>query len=82
MFASNGDLFIKFLALILYSAVENTMKEQELFKQYSVKEIMYELKKIKVVEMCDGKSYLTEITKRQKDIFKAFNVDIPVIDTW
>ena len=58
------------------------MKEPELFKQYSIKEIMYELKKIKVVEMCNGKSYLTEITKRQKDIFKAFNIDIPVVETW
>jgi hypothetical protein len=42
---------------------------------------MYELKKIKVVEMCDGKLYLTEISKRQKNIFKAFNVEIPVIYT-
>ncbi len=40
---------------------------------------MYELKKLKVVEMSDQKFYLTEISKRQKDIFKAFNLAIPVI---
>jgi len=77
----DGRLFTKFLALILYSALEKTLKERELFKQYSVREIMYELKKIKVVEMCDGKLYLTEISKRQKDIFKAFKLEIPTIGT-
>lgn len=76
----DGRLFIKFIALILYSALDKNLKKDEL-KQYSVREIMYELKKIKVVEMCDGKLYLTEISKRQKDIFKAFNVEIPVLKT-
>jgi len=31
--------------------------------------------------MCDGKLYLTEISKRQKDIFKAFKLEIPTIGT-
>lgn len=76
----DGRLFIKFIALILYTSLEKTIKKDEL-KQYSVREIIYELKKIKIVEMCDGNLYLTEISKRQKDIFKAFNVEIPVIET-
>jgi len=73
-----GRLFIKFIALIYNDALDKTLRTSEL-KQFSIREIMYELKKIKVVEMCDGKFFLTEISKRQKNIFKAFNVEIPVI---
>ncbi len=39
-----GRLFLKFLSLILYSALSNTMREQHLFKGYSIRELMYELK--------------------------------------
>jgi transposase len=74
-----GRLFVKFLSLILYSAVGNIMRKQELFKRYSIREIMYELKKIRVVEMNNGKSYLTEISKRQREIFNKFGLEIPDI---
>jgi transposase len=79
--AVEGCLFIKFLSLILYAALGNTMRQQQLFKDYSVKELMYELKKLRIVELSNGKSYLTEISKRQKDIFSKFAIDIPSIKT-
>ncbi|MGC9523851.1 MAG: IS1634 family transposase, partial [Anaerolineae bacterium] len=50
-----GRLYLKFISLILYSAISNKMKEQELFKKYSVKELLNEMKKIRVVEMTNGK---------------------------
>lgn len=75
----DGRLFTKFIALVLYSTIENVIRESEPLKQYSVREIMYELKKLKMVEMSDKKLYLTEISKRQKEIFKAFKLEIPVI---
>jgi len=75
----DGRLFTKFIALILYTALEKIVKQNEQLKKYSVREIIYELKKIKIVEMSDGNLYLTEISKRQKNIFKAFNIEIPVI---
>jgi transposase len=76
-----GRLFVKFISLILYSVIGNKMREQQLFKRYSVREIMYELKKIRIVEMTNGKSYLTEISKRQKEIFNKFGVETPNIET-
>jgi len=72
-----GRLFIKFLALILSSSIANTMREKELFNQYSMTELIYELKKLRLVEMNNGKAHLTEVSKRQKDIFTKFDVDIP-----
>lgn len=74
-----GRLLTKFIALILHSALENTIKDNKSLKQYSIIELMYELKKLKVVEMSDKTLYLTEITALQKKIFKAFNLKNPVI---
>lgn len=79
--AIEGRLFLKFLSLILYAALGNLMRKHDLFKTYTVKELMYELKKLKRVEFYDGKSYLTEISKRQKDIFHKLEISIPHLKT-
>lgn len=76
--AIEGRMFIKFISLIIYTAIGNIMKKEDLFKKYTIREIMYELKKLKMVEMTNGKSYLTEVSKRQRDLFKKFAIDIPV----
>ncbi|HEX2243984.1 MAG TPA: hypothetical protein VHK27_12185, partial [Gammaproteobacteria bacterium] len=73
--------FIKFISLILYSAIANIMREKDLFKHYSIKELLYELKKLRIVEMYSGASYLTEISKRQREIFTKLEVKIPTIGT-
>jgi transposase len=76
-----GRLFVKFLSLILYSALANTMREQHLFKRYSLRELMYELKKLRLVDMTDDTSFLTEVSKRQREIFQKFHVNIPKLKT-
>ena len=76
-----GRLFLKFLELILYSALANTMREQHLFQQYSIREIMHELKKLRLVTMTDETSFLTEVSKRQRKIFQKFGVKIPKLET-
>jgi transposase len=77
----NGRLFIKFISLILYSALANKMKEKDLFKHYSIREIMYELKKLRIVELHNGTSYLTEISKRQRELYSKLEVETPLIGT-
>jgi transposase len=76
--AIEGKLFVKFITLILYSAIYNTMRDKNLFKIYSVKEIIFELKKLRTVEMLNGKSYLTEVSKKQRNIFETFNINVPI----
>jgi|SaaInlV_200m_DNA_2_1039689.scaffolds.fasta_scaffold19235_1 transposase len=70
----NGRLFIKFISMILYAEISKTMKNTNLFNQYSVKELFAELKKLKMVKINDDVSFLSEISKKQKNIFKAFEV--------
>jgi transposase len=76
-----GRLFLKFLALILYSAIATTMRAQHLFQQYTIRELMYELKKLRLITMTDETSFLTEVSKRQRKIFQKFDVKIPKLKT-
>jgi transposase len=76
--ALEGRLFVMFIALILYTALSNRMKEKEMYKKYTLSEVLYELKKIKVVEMLNGKRYLTEVTKKQRTIYEKLGVPPPV----
>lgn len=76
---SKGKLFLSFLSLILHSGVCKIMREKDIFKDYTLIELLYELKKIKIVEMENGKIFLTEISKKQKDILKKFDLPIPEI---
>ncbi|NOY65444.1 MAG: IS1634 family transposase [Nitrospirae bacterium] len=74
-----GRLFLMFIALILYIALSNKMREEELYKKYTLSEVLYELKKLRLVEMLNGKKYLTEITKKQRTLYEKFGIPLPVI---
>ena len=77
----DGLFFVKFISLILYSQLTNVMREKGLTKKYSVIELLKELKKLKKVEMLNGSSYSTEISKKQRNILEAFAVPIPLWKT-
>ena len=72
-----GKLFLLFITLILIASLDRIMVRKELYKEQSLSNIIYELKKIKVVETNNGKRFLTEISKIQKTIYKEFEVPIP-----
>ena len=72
---AQGRLFIKFLSLIVTTKIMNVIKGDKKLKKYSINEIMAELKKIKINSF-DGKNkFITELSKKQKLIFKAFKMD-------
>ena len=71
--AADGKLFISFLALILISHVENTLRDYIRKNDLSTGKIFRELRKIKVVETIDGTALYNPLTKRQRDILAAFN---------
>ncbi len=50
------------------------MRKNNLYKKYSLNEMIYELKKIKLLKLPDGQKIISEISKKQKDIFKIFNI--------
>ncbi len=72
-----GRLFIGFISLILYSYISKIMRENDLFKKYTEEQLMRELKKIRLIQFDKNHKIVTELTKKQKDIFKYFNIPIP-----
>jgi len=53
----------------------NVIKEDQKLKKYSINEIMAELKKIKINSFDGENKFITELSKKQKLIFKAFKID-------
>ena len=74
-----GRLFITFISLILSSWIHKTMREKALSKKYTLEEIMYELKKLKVIQLQNQRRVITEITKTQKELFKKLVNEIPTL---
>jgi len=72
-----GRLFITFIAVIIYSWITKKIKEKDLGSKYTFEEIMYEVKKIKRIDIGNGKVLFTEISKKQREIFKALDIKLP-----
>jgi len=74
-----GRLFLTFNELIIYSWISKVMEEKKLYKDYTIEEMMYELKKIKMIELENGKKIITEISKKGRTLFKNFGIELPVV---
>lgn len=75
--AMAGRLFVGFIALILHSWINKRMKDTQLYRKWTQEEVMMELKKLKRIDLDSGTSLLTEISKKQNMIFKAFQIRLP-----
>jgi transposase len=72
-YSMHGRLFIKFISLIIHTEISKIMKKRKLFEKYSVKELLAELKKIKVIKIGDKDPFISELSKKQKVILDAFD---------
>ncbi len=72
-----GRLFISFLSLILYSFIHNIMREKNLVKKYTIEEVLYEIKKLKIIKLENKRKILTEISKTQKELFMNLINEVP-----
>ena len=69
-----GRLFLLFLAIIVYTQISNTLKKSKVRNKFTVRGLFKELNKLKIIKMMNGKTYLSEISKKQRDIFKIFGI--------
>lgn len=72
-----SKFFIGFISLILMSHLHNVMLSEDLYKTFTMSELIRELEKLKV-QYIAGSRILYPITAIQKKILQAFNTDIPV----
>ena len=71
---TDGRLFLKFITLILYAKISSVMKTKNLFKKYSIIELLNILKNLKITTLDKQKTFLSELSKKQRNIFKAFGI--------
>ncbi len=72
---ASGKLFLLFIALILYSALDKLMRDKKVYSKYTINELLEMLKGIRIVELQSGLAYRTEVPKKAKEVFKLFGID-------
>jgi transposase len=73
-YCMDGRLFIKFIALIIYMYITKVMRDKKLFEKYSCSELLRELAKLKITYLNMHDPVISEISKKQSQIFKAFDI--------
>jgi len=73
-----GRLFLDFITLIVYSQISKIARQENIVKDYTIQELMYEFKKIKLIKLGEKKTIITEVSKKQRELLKKFNIDYPV----
>jgi len=77
---TEGSIFIIFLSLIITSYMDKMLRTSKELKNYTKNKIFYELKKLKVTRFANGLNIVNELSKKVKNIFKIFGIDIKKID--
>lgn len=75
--AMESKVFVGFVALILCSHIHRNMLEKNLYKTMTMKDLIKTMEKLRT-QVIDGRRILFPLTKRQKEIYKAFGVPVPV----
>lgn len=73
---TEGKLFVKFVALIIYMRISKIMKMNKLFDKYTLKEMLMELRKIKLTTVESYEPIISEISKKQKILIDVFNLNL------
>jgi len=69
--------FVAFVALILSSHIHKTLSDKGLYKLYTFDKLILAIFALKSATVGD-QSYISPVTKKVRDIFDAFGLDLPV----
>jgi len=73
----DGKLFVQFIALIFLSFITKKMQENNLFKDYTMQEVLDEFDIIECFEVPGQQLQVGETTKRQMDLYTKLGVTPP-----
>ena len=73
----DGKLFLEFVALILISHLDHKMKETNLYKSYSMQQLLDKLDVIECFEDEGCSLRVGELLEKQMDIYKSLGVTLP-----
>ena len=73
----DGRLFVQFLALIIISAIRNIIRSKKELENYTVRELIKEMDTLtKITYTGKYGSIISEVTKKQRIIMKAFSIEL------
>ncbi len=73
----DGKLFVQFVALIFLSYIQKAMNDYNLFKNYTLQELLDELDIIERFEKTGKRYHIGEVTKKQSHLFECLGVNPP-----
>lgn len=73
----DGKLFVQFVALIYLASITKRMQEKNMFKKYTMQEVLDELDIIECFEVPGQQLHVGETTKRQMDLYTQLGVTPP-----
>ncbi|SFH00886.1 IS1634 family transposase [Sporolactobacillus nakayamae] len=74
-----GKLFIQFIALFYLSYIKKAMSDHQLFKKYTIQELLDELDVVEQYWQPGGHKHIGELTKKQMDLYQFLGVDPPAL---
>ena len=72
-----GKLFVQFVALIYLSYIKKAMDDKDLFKTYTMQELLDELDIIEFYQQPGHQHHVSEITNKQKKLYQYMEVEVP-----
>ena len=75
--AMESKVFVGFIALILMSHIHRTMLENRLYDRMTMKDLIRTMEKLST-QVIDDRRVLFPLTKKQRDIYEAFGLSLPV----
>ena len=72
---TDGKVFVAFIALILRIHLQTHIKKIKRTQKFTISKVLLELEKIKVVTLHHDKHMLMPLTKTQKNILEALDLD-------
>ena len=73
----DGKLFVQFVALIYLAYIDSLMRENDLYRNYTLQELLDELDIIERFEHPGKKHHLGEATKKQLELYRLLEVEPP-----
>ncbi|MDO9533739.1 MAG: IS1634 family transposase [Bacillota bacterium] len=72
-----GKLFVQFVALIYLSYIDKAMHDKNLYKDYTLQELLDELDVIERFEQPGHRHHIGEMTKKQMELYRYLEVEVP-----
>jgi transposase len=73
-----NKVFIGFIALILLSHINKVMVQKKMYRDMSMKDVLFTLKKLRV-QRISGETILFPVTLEQRSIYNAFSIKPPAL---